>query len=65
MIMSYEQRRYENLKETIDEYLGSDGEGCTSENLISDIRRACMELKVFHEKCLNDYNSIEKHFGPS
>ena len=60
--MNYSERRYENLKEILDEYLGSDGEECTAGDLLRDIHRACLELKVFHQKCLNDYNAIENHF---
>ena len=52
-----DEARYERLKESIDDYLGD--EGGKAETLINDIRRACRELKEYHQGRLEAYNAVE------
>jgi len=53
-----DERMYECLKETISEYLGDEGQD--PQKLIDDIKRACKELKKYHEERLAAYNTVEE-----
>jgi hypothetical protein len=54
--------RYERLKETLDEYLGEDGTDSGSGPFLRDLQKACIELKYFHETCLDNYNHVHDFF---
>ena len=53
-----DEKRYELLKETVSEYLGDEGEDPA--DLIRDVKRACKELKEYHEERLNAYSTVEE-----
>lgn len=55
---TYKQQRYDRLRESIDEYLGCEGEECGLSFLLRDLKKACIELKQYHSDRLNDYNSF-------
>ena len=55
---SYNDQRYERLLESIDEYLGCEGEGCGLSFLLKDLTKACIDLKQYHSDRLDDYNSF-------
>ena len=56
--MSFEQNRYERLKEFLSEY--TEESGTTSEDLFRDIRRACSELDEYHLECLRKTRDLRK-----
>jgi len=53
-----DEQMYERLKETISEYLGDEGQD--PQKLIDDVKRACRELKEYHEERLAAYNTVEE-----
>ena len=54
------EKRYELLKDTVAEYLGDHGEDPS--DLVRDLKRACQELKEYHEDRLDAYNTVEEAF---
>jgi len=55
---SYNDQRYDRLVESIDEYLGCEGEECGLSFLLRDLRKACIDLKQYHSDRLDDYNTF-------
>ena len=56
--MELDEQRYDRFKETIHEYLGD--EGNDPQDLIRDLKRACVELKEYHAERLAAYNTVEE-----
>ena len=52
-----EEQRYQRLKETLEEYLGD--EGNDPDDLIRDLRRGSQELKEYHAERLAAFNKFE------
>ena len=53
---SYKDQRYDRLLESIDEYLGCEGEECGLSFLLRDLKKACIDLRQYHSDRLDDYN---------
>lgn len=60
--MSYENQRYESLKESIDEYLGEQGPDRGSESFFRDLKKACSELSVYHQECVDNFAAVQGRF---
>ncbi len=60
--MSYETKRYENLKEALDEYLGSQGDDCGAGPLLRDLKKACIDLSFYHQECVDNFTTIQDYF---
>ena len=60
--MNYETRRYENLKEVLDEYLGTQGSDYGSGPLLRDLKKACIDLSHYHQECLDNFITIQDYF---
>lgn len=58
------QQRYERLLESLDEYLCCDCKDCGPEYLISDLLKACEELKEFPTKQLANIQEIQSRLHP-
>ena len=54
--MSYEERRYESLKESISEYMELDA---GADVLISDLRTAVQELRSYPDKVAMWFDQME------
>jgi len=54
--MSYEERRYESLKESISEYMELDA---GADVLISDLRTAVQELRSYPDKVAMWFDQLE------
>ena len=52
-----DEARYERLKETVEEYLGD--EGNDPNELVRDLKRACAELKEYHAERLAAFGTVE------
>jgi hypothetical protein len=60
--LTYEQRRYMNLMECLDEYLGQEGADTGSGPLLRDIQKACIELKYYHQECVDNFITVGDYF---
>jgi len=60
---NYEKGRYERLKESIDEYLGSQGSDTGSKPFLRDLNKACSELNVYHQECVDNFAAVQSHFS--
>lgn len=58
---SYEQHRYERLKETISEYL--DDEGGTTSKLLQDLQRAALENSQYFVGRVDEYTELQDFFS--
>lgn len=61
--LTYEQRRYMNLMECLDEYLGQQGADMGAGPLLRDIHKACIELKSYHQECLDSFITVGDYFS--
>lgn len=59
---TYEDRRYERLMESIDEYLGDQGPDCGTGPLFRDIQKACIDLKSYHQECVDSFTTVQDYF---
>lgn len=58
----YNEQRYERLEEILDEYLGCSGKDVGAGALFRDIQKACIELKHYHQECLDGFTIVEDYF---
>jgi hypothetical protein len=63
MSNNYEEGRYERLKESIDEYLGSQGSDTGSTPFLRDLNKACFELNLYHQECVDNFAVVQDHFS--
>lgn len=61
--MNFEDRRYESLKESLDEYLGEAGPDRGAGALLRDIRKACLDLNHYHQECVDNFTTIHDYFS--
>ena len=54
--------RYARLKESIDEYLGEQGEDTGAGPLLRDIRKACIDLSFYHQECVDNFTTVQDYF---
>lgn len=59
---SYEVQRYERLMESIDEYLGEQGEDRGVGPFLRDIRKACIDLNHYHQECVDNFTIVQDYF---
>jgi hypothetical protein len=52
-----------NLMECIDEYLGQQGADMGSGPLLRDIEKACIELKYYHQECVDNFITVGDYFS--
>jgi len=56
-----DERRYGFLKEIVEDYLGD--EGTDSAVFIADIKRACAEVREYHDDRSKHLKAVEEAFG--
>lgn len=59
----YLDQRYERLKESLDEYLGEEGADRGAGPLFRDIQKACIELKHYHQECVDNFTTVQDYFS--
>ncbi len=55
------EQRYESVKEVVELYLGD--EGGDSADLIRDIKRACLEIREYHDDRSKHLNNVADSFN--
>ena len=60
---SYETQRYERLKESIDEYLGEQGDDRGVGPFLRDLRKACIDLNFYHQECVDNFTAVQEFFS--
>ena len=60
---SFEEQRYQRLKESIDEYLGEQGPDTGVGSLFRDIRKACIDLNHYHQECVDNFTIVQDYFS--
>ena len=55
-----DERRYNFLKECVEEYLGD--EGTDSAVFIADLKRACAEVREYHDDRSKHLKAVEEAF---
>jgi len=59
---SYNEQRYERLRDSIEEYLTTDGEDCGVNALFRDIKKSCIDMKGYYQKVTEDITLVEEYF---
>ena len=59
----YQDQRYERLKESIDEYLGEEGDDRGVGPFLRDLRKACIDLNHYHQECVDNFTTVQDYFS--
>ena len=59
----YQDQRYERLKESIDEYLGEQGDDRGVGPFLRDLRKACIDLNHYHQECVDNFTTVQDYFS--
>ena len=59
----YGTQRYERLKESIDEYLGEQGDDRGVGPFLRDLRKACIDLNFYHQECVDNFTTVQDYFS--
>jgi len=59
----YLAKRYERLKESIDEYLGEEGPDRGAGPFFRDIQKACLDLNYYHQECVDNFTTVRDYFS--
>jgi hypothetical protein len=59
----YGAQRYERLKESIDEYLGEQGNDRGVGPFLRDLRKACIDLNHYHQECVDNFTTVQDYFS--
>ena len=57
---TFDQQRYERLKDTISEYLDDDGQ--TSQKFLDDLERALLEMSQYFKGRVDQYTHVQEFF---